>query len=191
MQRSWLEQPQRTLDINFDIKSIRNQVKDRCVPVLQYQTDSAQKSFYSYRKESLPTVPSFENLQAKIRDFSYTKLNQASSFQQRNQISDKSITYSPQKAVGLQKKINSSLGSRNNVNYQSSRSQQSQSYQSRPIESSYRSQQRRNLSDNVQLNEIVSLRNKIESSQASRSLLGANYVSELVKLAQAITNALK
>ncbi|CAD8194195.1 unnamed protein product [Paramecium octaurelia] len=190
MQRSWLEQPQRALDINFDIKSIRNQVKDRCVPVLQYQTDSAQKSFYSYRKESLPTVPSFENLQAKIRDFSYTKLNQASSFQQKKQIADKSITYSPQKAVGLQKKINSSLGSRNNSNYQSSR-QQSPAYQSRPIEHSYRSQQRRNLSDNLQLNEIVSMRNKIESSQASRSLLGANYVSELVKLAQAITNALK
>ncbi|CAK91067.1 unnamed protein product (macronuclear) [Paramecium tetraurelia] len=187
MQRSWLEQPQRTLDINFDIKSIRNQVKDRCVPVLQYQTDSAQKSFYSYRKESLPTVPSFENLQAKIRDFSYTKLNQASSFQQKNQIADKSITYSPQKAAGLQK---NSLGSRNNSNYQSSR-QQSPAYQSRPIELSYRSQQRRNLSDNLQLNEIVSMRNKIESSQASRSLLGSNYVSELVKLAQAITNALK
>ncbi|CAD8112337.1 unnamed protein product [Paramecium sonneborni] len=187
MQRSWLAQPQRSQDINFDIKSIRNQVKDRCVPVLQYQSDSAQKSFNSYRKESMPTVPSFENLQAKIRDFSYTRLN---SSQQQNQILDKSITYSPQKAQGLQKKINSSLGSRNNINLQSSR-QQSPAYQSRPIELSYRSQQRRNLSDNLQLNEIVSLRNKIESSQTNRHLLGANYVSELVKLAQAITSALK
>ncbi|CAD8120230.1 unnamed protein product [Paramecium sonneborni] len=190
MQRFWLEQPQRTLDINFDIKSIRNQVKDRCVPVLQYQTDSASKLFNSYRKESMSTVPSFENLQSKIRDFSYTRLNSTQSFQQKNQIPDKYIAYSPQMAVGLQKKINSSLGNRNNVNFQSSR-QQSPAYQSRPIELSYRSQQKRNLSDNLQLNEIVSLRNKIESSQTNRRLLGANYVSELVKLAQAITNALK
>ncbi|CAD8122685.1 unnamed protein product [Paramecium sonneborni] len=181
MQKTWLEKPQRPLDINFDIKTIRNQVKDKFVPPLQYNTGSASKQFNSFRKESLPTIPSFDNLQARIRDFSYTRLQYTSSLLCNTPSTKKQQEQSPQRTKTI-----SSMSYRNNVQNQK---QQSTIYQ--PIELNYRTQQKRSLVENVQLNEIVSLRNKIESSGSCRSSLGTNYVSELVKLAQAITNALK
>ncbi|CAK66442.1 unnamed protein product (macronuclear) [Paramecium tetraurelia] len=179
MSKTWLEKPKRPLDINFDIKTIRNQVKDKLIPPFQYNNNSGSKQFNSFRKENLPTVPSFDNLQARIRDFSYTRLQSTSSLQSKITSTKKYDEQSPKKTI-------SSMGFRNNI--QSYR-QQSTIYQ--PVELNYRTQQKRSLVENIQLNEIVSLRNKIESSYSNRNSLQANYVSELVKLAQAITNALK
>ncbi|CAD8123765.1 unnamed protein product [Paramecium sonneborni] len=181
MLKTWLEKSQRPLDINLDIKTFRNQVKDRFVSPLQYNADSGQKQFNSFRKESMPTIPSFDNLQARIRDFSYTRLQSTSSLLCKSSATKKQQEQSPQRTKTI-----SFMNFRNNIQNQR---QQSTIYQS--IELKQKTQQKRSLVENVQLNEIVSLRNKIESSYSSKSSLGSNYVSELVKLAQAITNALK
>ncbi|CAD8122948.1 unnamed protein product [Paramecium sonneborni] len=192
---------------------------------LKREAPQSANKFNSNKKDIRQQVPSFDNLQARIRDFSYSRLSNVVATQpQRNE-----PTYSPYKAQGLQQKITDTLGPRTksfnsgnkwresfqspsissqspfkfvqsppqikySIESESYTKPQSDSfkYDSFRTSSEYiKKKQGRNLADVVQLNEIVALRNKIESSYVSRNSLTSTYVSELVKLAQAITTSLK
>ncbi|CAD8127103.1 unnamed protein product [Paramecium sonneborni] len=201
--RTYIDQSQRRpLDGNFDLKSYRSQVKDRLN--LSLTSDINQSSFNSVKKENRQGVPSFDNLQTRIRDLSQSRQTTLN-YNSNDNLTPQKNLYSPHKAYGMRQIIQNNLGQ--NVISSNSNEKQCQNnkkYQPQERKLLQRSndcvqlrmidQQRKQgrlLCDTVPLNEIVALRNKIESSLVSRSSLTSTYVSELVKLAQAITTSLK
>ncbi|CAD8206857.1 unnamed protein product [Paramecium octaurelia] len=190
----------RPLDANFDLKSYRSHVKDRLN--LSLNNDLNQSVFNSVKKDNRQGIPSFDNLQARIRDLSQSRLTTLN-YNSNDDFTPQKNLYSPHRAYGMKQIISNNLGQNlmsisNEKQSQNSKSQSSQKkiFQrpsdtlQLPLKGSQRKQGRL-LSDAVQLNEIVALRNKIESSVVSRSSLTSTYISELVKLAQAITTSLK
>ncbi|CAD8196334.1 unnamed protein product [Paramecium pentaurelia] len=200
--KTYIDQSQhRTLDSNFDLKSFRSQVKDRWN--LSLTSDLNQSTFNSAKKENRQGVPSFDNLQARIRDLSQSRLT-TSNYNSNDNFTPQKNLYSPHKAYGMRQIIQNNLGQNVMINTNEKQSQNSKSQSSQKkifqqksndtlqisLKGSFKKQGRL-LSDAVQINEIVALRNKIESSLVSRSQLTSTYISELVKLAQAITTSLK
>ncbi|CAD8100703.1 unnamed protein product [Paramecium primaurelia] len=200
--KTYIDQSQRrTLDNNFDLKSFRSQIKDRWN--LSLTSDLNQSTFNSVKKENRQGVPSFDNLQARIRDLSQSRLT-TSNYNSNDNFTPQKNLYSPHKAYGMRQIIQNNLGQNVVINTNEKQSQNSKSQSSQKkillqkpndtlqmtLKGSLKKQGRL-LSDAVQINEIVALRNKIESSLVNRSSLTSTYISELVKLAQAITTSLK
>ncbi|CAK66540.1 unnamed protein product (macronuclear) [Paramecium tetraurelia] len=199
--RTYIDQSQRRLlDDNFNLKSFRSQAKDKWN--LSLTSDLNQSSFNSVRKENRQGVPSFDNLQVRIRDLSQSRQTTLNYNSNDNFTPQKNL-YSPHKAYGMRQIIQTTLGQNTMTNSNEKQPQNSKSQSSQqklfqrpsdplqlPLKGSSRKQGRL-LSDAVQLNEIVALRNRIESSVVSRSSLTSTYISELVKLAQSITTSLK
>ncbi|CAD8135926.1 unnamed protein product [Paramecium pentaurelia] len=190
----------RPLDANFDLKSYRSHVKDRLN--LSLNNDLNQSNFNSVKKENRQGVPSFDNLQARIRDLSQSRMTTLN-YNSNDDYTPQKNLYSPHRAYGMKQIISSNLGQNVVINSNEKQSQNSKSQSSQRklfqrsndnLQLSLKGSQKKQgrlLSDAVQINEIVALRNKIESSLVSRSSLTSTYISELVKLAQAITTSLK
>ncbi|KAM3131571.1 hypothetical protein pb186bvf_016355 [Paramecium bursaria] len=202
MSRTWLESAKRQpLDSHFDLKSFRSQVKDRFHPMASLTQELGNSKYNSSKKEVSQSIPSFENLQARIRDFSYSRLGNTVQQAPKSQ-----LNYSPNKAVGLSQKqasamkerITETLGPRIQSPVNSIKSMKfslnNDRYENRfysANEGNKFQSRKKNLADVVQLNEIITLRNKIEACQVSRSQLTSTYASELIKLAQAITSSMR